>query len=174
MKLRQITLERLESRQLMASDWQNAMLVRDVDKSSLVTPFDALLLINNLNSEGSRELPSRSLHAGEPFYDVNGDNLLTPLDVLIVINAINKLGDRTPTIVGGLAPVTDPNNNGVVLTGSVTLNGQTLASSIVTATLDGSNSIPRTVLADADGRFTVDLPVAEGLQTVRLTAKDDL
>ena len=174
MKRRQITIERLESRQLMASDWQNASLMRDVDNSSLVTPLDALLLINNLNSDGARELPPRSQHAGEPFYDVNGDNLLTPLDVLIVINAINKFGDRQPAVVGGLAPASDPNNNGVVLTGSVTLNGQTLASSIVRVSLDGSDTMPRSIVADADGRFTVDLPVAEGLQTVRLSARDDL
>ena len=158
----------------MASDWQNASLMRDVDSSSLVTPVDVLLLINNLNSDGSRELPPRSQHAGDPFYDVNGDNFLTPLDVLIVINAINNFGDRQPTVVGGLAPASDPNNNGVVLSGNVTINGQTLASSIVTVSLDASDSIPRSVVADAEGRFTVQLSVAEGLQTVRFTAQDDL
>ena len=107
----------------MASDWQNASLMRDVDSSSLVTPVDVLLLINNLNSDGSRELPPRSQHAGDPFYDVNGDNFLTPLDVLIVINAINNFGDWQPTVVGGLAPASDPNNNGVVLSGNVSLGG---------------------------------------------------
>ena len=158
----------------MASDWQNASLMRDVDSSSLVTPVDVLLLINNLNSDGSRELPPRSQHAGDPFYDVNGDNFLTPLDVLIVINAINNFGDRQPTVVGGLAPASDPNNNGVVLSGNVTINGQTLASSIVTVSLDARDSIPRSVVADSEGRFTVQLSVAEGLQTVRFTAQDDL
>lgn len=174
MKPRQRTIELLEPRHLMASDWQNASLMRDVDSSSLVTPVDVLLLINNLNSNGSRELPARSQHAGDPFYDVNGDNFLTPLDVLIVINAINNFGDRQPTVVGGLAPASDPNNNGVVLTGNVTINGQTLASSIVTVSLDPSDSIPRSVVADAEGRFTVQLPLAEGLQTVRFSARDDL
>jgi len=86
----------------MANGWQNASLIRDVDSSSLVTPFDVLMLINNINSDGSRELPPRSQHTGDPFYDVNGDNFLTPLDVLIVINAINNFGDRQPTVVGGL------------------------------------------------------------------------
>lgn len=174
MKRRQISIERLESRQLMASDWQNVSLIRDVDNSSIVTPLDVLLLVNNLNSDGTRELPPRSQHTGEPFYDVNGDNLLTPLDVLIVINAINNFGDRQPTIVGGISPLSDPNNNGVVLSDSLTLNGQTLANSIVTASLDGSNSVTQTVVSDTEGRFTVELPVAEGLQIVRLTARDDL
>ena len=174
MKTRQRTLERLESRHLMAGDWQNASLMRDVDNSALVTPIDVLLLINNLNSEGSRELPARSQHTGDPFYDVNGDNFLTPLDALIIINAINNFENRQPTVVGGLAPASDPNNNGVVLSGIVTINGQSLANSIVTVSLDASDSIPRSIVADTEGRFTVQLPIAEGLQTVRLSARDDL
>ena len=158
----------------MASDWQNASLMRDVDNSSLVTPVDVLLLINNLNGDGSRELPSRSQHTGDPFYDVNGDQSLTPLDALIVINAINNFGERQPTVVGGLGPASDPNSNGVVLSGIVTINGQSLANSIVTVSLDASDSIPRSVVADTEGRFTIDMPVAEGLQTVRVSARDDL
>ncbi len=174
MKCRQRTIERLESRHLMASDWQNASLMRDVDNSSLVTPLDVLLLINNLNSNGSRELPTRTQNSGDPFYDVNGDNFLTPLDVLVVINAINNIGERQPTVVGGLSPASDPNSNGVVLSNSVSIQGQTLVNSIVTVSLDQSDSIPRSVVADAEGRFTVQLSVAEGLQTVRLSARDDL
>jgi hypothetical protein len=171
MKRRQITVERLEPRHLMAGDWQNASLIRDVDNSSLVTPLDVLVLVNNINSDGTRELPSRSQHANAPFYDVDGDQWLTPLDPLIVINAINSLSDRQPTIVGGLAPASDPNNNGVVLTDNVTIKGQSFPSSDVTVSL-GDNSY--SVVADAEGRFSVQLPVAEGLQTARLSARDVL
>ena len=192
MKPRQRTIERLEPRHLMAGDWQNASLMRDVDNSSLVTPLDALLLINNLNSNGLRELPPRTLHSGDPFYDVNGDNFLTPLDVLIVINAINNIGERQPTVVGGLAPASDPNSNGVVLSGNVTIQGQTLANSIVMVSVYRSDSSTmvldclkvlctsetvgdnRSTMADSEGRFIIDLPVSEGLQTVRLSVRDDL
>ena len=174
MKSQQRTIERLEPRHLMASDWQNASLIRDVDNSSLVTPLDALLIINNLNNNGTRELPPRAQHAGDMLYDVNGDNYLTPLDVLIVINAINSFGNSQPTVVGGLAPASDPNNNGVVLVNNVTIQGQTLANSLVTVSLDRSDSNPRVILANAEGRFSVDLPVTEGLQTVRLSARDEL
>ena len=180
------TIERLEPRHLMASDWQNADLIRDVDNSSLVTPLDVLLLINNLNSDGSRELPPRAQHGGDPLYDVNGDSFLTPLDALIVINAINSFGDRRQTVVGGLAPDSDPNSNGVVLSGYVTIRGQSLANSLVTVSRTvglNCSEVPctsetvednRSTLADAEGRFTIELPVAEGLQTVRLSARDDL
>ena len=171
---------------MMASDWQNDSLIRDVDNSSLVTPLDALLIINNLNSNGSRELPPRTQHTGDLFYDVNGDNFLTPLDVLVVINAINIFGDSQPTVVGGLAPASDPNNNGVVLANNVTIQGQTLANSLVTLSRTvGQNcsEVPctsetvednRSTLADAEGRFSIEVPVAEGLQTVRLSARDEL
>ena len=114
MKSKQRTIERLEPRQLMASNWQNASLIRDVDNSSLVTPLVALLIINNLNSNGTRELTPRVPRADAMFYDVNADNYLTPLDVLIFMNAINCLGNSQPTVVGGLAPASDPNNNGFV------------------------------------------------------------
>ena len=174
MKRRLCIIEQLLPRLVMAGDWQNASLRRDVDNSSLVTPLDVLLLINNLNSEGTRELPSRSQHSDDPFYDVDGDQWLTPLDPLIVINAINRLSDQQPKVVGGLAPASDPNNNGIVLSANVVINGQTLASSIVTVSLDRSDSIPNSVEANDQGRFTVQLTLAEGLQTVRLSARDDL
>lgn len=52
MKRIQRSIERLESRHLMASDWQNQLLVCDVDNSSLVTPLDALVVINAINANG--------------------------------------------------------------------------------------------------------------------------
>jgi len=95
------------------------------------------------------------------------------------MNAINSLGNSQPTVVGGLAPASDPNNNGVVLSDVVTIQGQTLANSLVTVSRTvvlNCSEVPctsetvednRSTLADAQGRFTLVLPVAEGLQTVR-------
>lgn len=174
MKSKMRTIERLEPRHLMASDWQNASLIRDVDASSLVTPLDALVLINDLNANGIRELPTRLAKSKQPYLDVNGDNQLTPLDVLVVVNAINSLGERQPAVVGGLSPASDPNSNGVVLVDAITINGQTLAGAVVKISFVGSDNTSPSVVADADGRFTSRLPVAEGLQTVRISACDDL
>ena len=126
MKRIQRIFEQLESRQLLASDWQNIALIRDVDRSGLVTPLDALILINAINATGIRDLPPRPVASNEPYCDVNGDGSLTPLDVLTVINAINAFDNRQPTIVGGLTPDSDPNNNGVVLVDRVAIRGQTL------------------------------------------------
>ena len=48
---------------------------------------------------------------------------MTPLNVLIVINAINSLGNGKPLVVGGLAPASEPNNNGIMLANNVTIQG---------------------------------------------------
>ena len=167
------TLERLEPRHMMASDWQNASLVRDVDNSSLVTPLDALLLVNNLSNHGARALPPREFESNELYLDVNGDTLLTPLDVLIVINAINN-SDQQLTVVAGLAPGSDPNNNGVVLTEQVTITGQTLARARVTLSMDSNDLAPQSVLADAAGRFVAQIEMPEGLHSVNLSVRDEL
>ena len=186
MKSKKRTIEQLEHRHLMASDWQNASLLCDVDHSTLVTPEDVLMLINNINSVGTRELPSRSPLSTDPFYDVNGDQWLTALDVLMVINSINRYQDRQPTIVGGIAPASDPNSNGVVLADHVTIQGQTLANSKVTVSRTvvlNCSEVPcaagavednRSTLADDEGRFSFDVPVSEGIQSVRLSARDEL
>lgn len=61
------TFEDLELRQMYASDWHNAVLPCDADRSRLVTPLDALVVINVINRDGSRLLPTfrlmgRSIH----------------------------------------------------------------------------------------------------------------
>ena len=174
MKRIQRIFEQLESRQLLASDWQNIALIRDVDRSGLVTPLDALILINAINATGIRDLPPRPVASNEPYCDVNGDGSLTPLDVLTVINAINAFENRQPTIVGGLTPDSDPNNNGVVLVDRVAIRGQTLANSFVKFSIESKIDLVTTVVADAQGVFNFDLPLAHGMQTVRVQATDDL
>jgi hypothetical protein len=68
--------------------WQNFLNPLDVDKNGAVEPADALAVIDDLNTVGSRALAAPS---GDPtlFLDVNGDNSLTPIDALIIINSLN-------------------------------------------------------------------------------------
>ena len=77
--------------------FHNLELPSDVNGDGLTTPLDALLLINSLNTKGSRELP-KVRHANGPFYDVNRDGYATPLDVVTVINRLNN------TAVSSLVP----------------------------------------------------------------------
>ncbi len=92
---RLLRMESLERRELMASDiaaaFQNPVYPTDVDGDYSITPLDALVVINKLNSTGGGSL------AGIPgptdrssFFDVDGDNVLSPLDVLTVVNSINR------------------------------------------------------------------------------------
>ncbi|MCA9193735.1 MAG: cadherin-like domain-containing protein [Planctomycetales bacterium] len=58
----------------------------DVDGNGLVTPLDALLIINQLNGRG--ELPNDGV--ANNLLDVSGDLRITPLDALLVINRLNS------------------------------------------------------------------------------------
>jgi hypothetical protein len=54
-----------------------------------VSPLDALLVINALNTSGARPLVGVNL--GSTYWDVSGDMYLSPLDALLVINGLNGL-----------------------------------------------------------------------------------
>ena len=167
------TIEQLETRRVFASDWQNAFLPCDVDQSAYVTPLDALTVINQLNRVGSGALPVRGADATEPFFDVDGDGSLSPLDVVLVVNALNV--QREPmALVAGLSPASDPNGNGVVLDSSVTLGGQSLPGIAIEVTTVGSNHAAVQGSADNSGRFSFSIPVAPGIQTLRLRALDQI
>ena len=167
------SIEQLEPRHLMASDWQNHALVRDVDGSGLVTPLDALVLVNHLNEAESRILKDNAPTAG-PFWDVNGDDLCTPLDLLVVINALNAMQDLQPELVGGLSPESDPNNNGIVQCDRIQITGQTLSQSLVRLTLDHNPTTVIQTMADDQGRFQFDLQLTDGLHSLELDAIDIL
>lgn len=68
----------------------------DVNNDTFVTPLDALVVINSLNSDGARQLSQVEFAAAgllplENFVDVNLDGYLTPLDALFVFNRLNGL-----------------------------------------------------------------------------------
>ena len=78
-----------------AKIFHNANLKEDVDGDGEVSPLDALLVINQLNS---RSLNNASFGMLQPLppaairyrFDTSGDNLLSPVDALIVINWLNR------------------------------------------------------------------------------------
>lgn len=165
--------EKLEPRQLLASDWHNAFLPCDADHSELVTPLDALAIINAINRDGMRLLPAaRDIDAY--FVDVNNDGYLSPIDALVVINAINRnLADLSLAI--GSSPSSDPNGNGVVLGESIMFVGQTgVSAKIVLAWLEDNSKQSIAAIADANGQFQLVVPVENGVHQVRLTATDEL
>ena len=78
---------------IIANPWQNSPNVYDVNNDGGVSPVDALLLINYINSSPTNPLPLPK-PAGYPFYDVSGDGNASAQDVLMVINEINRLNTQ--------------------------------------------------------------------------------
>lgn len=74
--------------------WRNTANPTDVNASGSVTPLDALLVINDLNTNGARVLPNNG--AGPPFLDVDGNGSVSPIDALLVINRLNNPSGATP------------------------------------------------------------------------------
>ncbi len=88
---------------LPADPWQNPTNPLDVNDDGEVTPIDALVVINYLNSNGEGPLPVN--FTGPYYLDVNGDGSATPLDALAVINYLNtQAAAAESTVVASLAP----------------------------------------------------------------------
>ncbi len=68
--------------------WHNYRNPLDVNNDGRVSPLDALLIINRLNSQLDRNLPPQL--GVDKFIDVNLDDLVSPIDALMVINELNK------------------------------------------------------------------------------------
>lgn len=80
----------------------------DVNNDGAVSPIDALILINKLNSRNGIQSFSDQGASGEStphyFIDVDGDGKLSPLDALSVINYINsspRVSNNTLEQLGG-------------------------------------------------------------------------
>ncbi len=85
---------------VVGNPWQNpgpeASDRFDVDDKGGVVPLDALILINELNTNGSRDLPIPPDREIPPYLDVNDDLRITPLDALQVINFLNDPTGNVP------------------------------------------------------------------------------
>jgi hypothetical protein len=71
--------------------WNNPRQRLDVNNDGIITPIDALMIINQLNDTGAMALPDSHLERAPlvPYIDTNGDNYVTPIDALLVINYLN-------------------------------------------------------------------------------------
>jgi hypothetical protein len=69
-------------------EWHNYELPEDVNQDGIVTPLDALIVINHLNTHGSTLL-SEDTPTNGPWYDVSKDGWVSPLDAMVTINYLN-------------------------------------------------------------------------------------
>ncbi len=108
---------------------QNGILPADVNGDGLVTPMDALLVINHisrLRSSNSAE-GEAAANGVRKFFDVNGDGVVTPLDALMVINHITKARrGEVPLDMEQLSALT-PNADGIVRVDSYAALNELLA-----------------------------------------------
>ena len=75
--------------------WHNEVAPSDVDGNELVTPIDALLVINELNNRDLTEIGTGRVvgtNSVLQYVDVDNDGYVSPTDALLVINQLN-----TPT-----------------------------------------------------------------------------
>lgn len=82
------------------SPWTNSRNSLDASNDGHVAPQDALIVINELNAGGARELraqfPLRAIATPTSdltvslFWDVDGDRFLAPIDALRIINWLNQ------------------------------------------------------------------------------------
>jgi hypothetical protein len=92
------------------SAWHNYNLSADVNDSGSVTPLDALMIINLLNSRGTGALDNTL--PNYPFVDVSNSESLEPLDVLLVINYLNNRGGGEGEFSGGDVPSSGSSGTG--------------------------------------------------------------
>ncbi|WP_203328907.1 dockerin type I domain-containing protein [Candidatus Laterigemmans baculatus] len=74
---------------VVPSPWQNPLHALDANNDGIVSPLDALVVINDLNRIGGRILDASDPEG--PFVDINGDGWLSPLDALQVVNYLNRM-----------------------------------------------------------------------------------
>ncbi len=178
---RRAIVERLESRFMLASDWHNSCAPLDVSDDGIVSPFDALLQVNRINSVGSGKLPPVDSQASPPpYFDTNDDGLLAPLDVLQIINALNSaFSNSTFTFEAGLTNDTGAGEEGQedFLTADARISGRitsVLGLSSFQARVDGGSLVD---VHTTCGSFTFDPDLNldggdDGSHVVAFTARD--
>ena len=110
---------------------QNPTNPDDVNRDGMVTPLDALLVLNAVQAQLSGSvLPAVASNGATLDYDdVNGDGIVTPLDALLVINALNSSsGPAAATALGATIGSTEVSAAMSQSDGSVSAVAETLAS----------------------------------------------
>jgi RHS repeat-associated protein len=120
-RFRNLVIESLETRVVMASDWQNPVHSLDVDNDNSVSPLDVLVVINAINQGNIG--PFETINVADGYYlDADGDGQLSPLDVLAIINYLNNSSQDNG---GGTSPDQGNTPVGFLAIPLRQLNGQT-------------------------------------------------
>jgi PhoPQ-activated pathogenicity-related protein len=130
-KLRRLRLETLEIRLALdtglaaatvSTPWQNPTIRLDVNNDGVVSPSDALVVINELLDSGPGPLATPAVPAAL-FYDTSGDNYLSSIDPLLVINALNSAPQISLSTLTAATPDVTPQVTVAVAGGGSLPNG---------------------------------------------------
>jgi hypothetical protein len=81
---------------VVATGFTNSRNALDVNDDGMISPIDALHVINEIDQRGARRI-TRSLSQASPLYvDVNGDGFVSPIDALLVINWLSEAARAVP------------------------------------------------------------------------------
>jgi hypothetical protein len=75
------------------SAFHNRVRPMDVNADGRIDSLDVLSLVNDINRDGQRDLPSELPYTA-PYLDPNNDGTVSSLDVLMVVNFLNSLSSR--------------------------------------------------------------------------------
>tara|TARA_R110002073_G_scaffold41466_5_gene117065 strand:- start:2129 stop:4402 length:2274 start_codon:yes stop_codon:yes gene_type:complete len=88
---RRLRAESLETRQLLAANlFHNDLIPEDVNNDGVVSAFDALTVINEMNRHRNEGGVNGSVNDRGSMPDVNNDGRHTAIDALMVINRLNR------------------------------------------------------------------------------------
>jgi len=141
-RFRDLRFEPLEDRRLLdaSAPWQNQIEPLDVNADGLITPIDALLIVNRINNIGPGDPPDLGDETPPPYYDVSGNNVITALDALLVIAALNDTKDG-PQVEASVLNMVD-------LDGLASTDGKTADATIVGAITNPVKTVAFSVQVD--------------------------
>ncbi len=101
--LRQLLIDAAEE-QNQATSWTNPVESLDVNDDGLISPIDALIVINELNTVGPRQLdPPGAGEAPPPFVDTSGDGYASPIDALLILDHLTVQPSSSAAAVSAVA-----------------------------------------------------------------------
>jgi hypothetical protein len=108
-ELRSMIIGVIAAGRTAANAWQNRTEPLDLNNDKFVSPRDALVAINDINRNGSRQLQGT---ATTNLLDANGDGFLSPRDALNVINHLNRISN-TNAPAAAVADVTNHSTHSI-------------------------------------------------------------
>ena len=150
---------------MLVADWQNPLHNLDVNDDSFLSPLDVLVIINDINTFGTRRLvaPFNDFSTTAVYLDSDGDGFLSTLDALLVINSIN---DALPSPPLDLRLSADSGASRMdLITNDPSVRGSagTSASSIASAKIRVNRENVVDLPMDANGNFNFDPRSLPGL-----------